>query len=227
MDFILWPSWTQGWSVRPATCDSPEDIRWRGWGPEILISFLFLKFSCSFSGTCSDVGFSHVGSIVQGKQKFEVITLQFPLCPSSNTFDNRVLQPSCNQTSITADALHSSLQQSAHGCHTMPIDEESPIWGLQLSIRTTARMMPGQNVWRPWHGAWTVFAPWCMWCISILFCLSLSHPHGMKQSFATWLMTVVFSIFRFERCWRIPRSRSLGSGVQRILLPSTGSPSWK
>ena len=109
--------------------------------------------------------------------------------------------------------------------HAMHAQQEIPIRGLQLSIRTTARLMLGQSVCRPWHGAWTVYAPWCDSCVSIMFCLS--HPHGMKQSFGSFYHgSAIFHLY-FLRCWRIPRQRSLGPNLQRILLPSAGSPSWK
>ena len=76
---------------------------------------------CSVLGTCFDGKSNNVGSLVLGKQKFEVITLQFPLCPSSNTFDNRVLQPSSKQISTAYIATPASrFQQSMHGCHAMP-----------------------------------------------------------------------------------------------------------
>lgn len=84
------------------------------------------EVDCSFLQACFDGKSSDVGSIVLGKQKFEVITLQFPLCPSSNTFDNRVLQPSCKQISITADTANSSLQQSAHGFTPCPARNSYP-----------------------------------------------------------------------------------------------------
>ena len=103
---MVWPSSLPGWSVWPTTRYSCEDIRWWGWGPAILISFFFEV--CSVLGTCFDGKSNNVGSLVLGKQKLEVITLQFPLCPSSNTFDNRVLQPSCKQISTAYIATPAS-----------------------------------------------------------------------------------------------------------------------
>ena len=37
-----------------------------------------------------------------GKQKFEVLLIQFPNCPSSSTFDNRIMQRSCNDGKFVA-----------------------------------------------------------------------------------------------------------------------------
>ena len=53
---------------------------------------------------------------IPGKQKFELLLLQFPMCPSSSTFDNRIMQPSCNNTEFAVATSNISIQSSPHCC---------------------------------------------------------------------------------------------------------------
>ena len=74
--------WLLGPCNWPALCDSLSAIWWWCW-----------------STTCPG-SIEHDWVVAtnnnQGKQKYEMLTLQFPRCESSATLDNRILKPSCN-----------------------------------------------------------------------------------------------------------------------------------
>lgn len=53
---------------------------------------------------------------IPGKQKFELLLLQFPMCPSSSTFDNRIMQPSCKNKEFAVATSNISIQSSPHCC---------------------------------------------------------------------------------------------------------------
>ena len=89
---------------------------------------------------------------ISGKQKFELLLLQFPQCTSSSTFDNRIMQPSCNKLEV-----HQIIPSSIESIAIAALQ-----WlhrGFRWSTQIIAKMKLGKSVCKLWHGLWTAWVP--------------------------------------------------------------------
>lgn len=85
-----------------------------------LVAFHQTSNRC-IKGTCCSIS---------GRQKYEMFTIQFPLCGSSSTLDNRILLPSCN---YDADQVQRQSRIQYPACKSMAAHPRTSILNVVYS----------------------------------------------------------------------------------------------
>lgn len=70
-----------------------------------------------------------MSNVIPGKQKYEMLTIQFPCCESSATLDNRILMPSCKKNLEVYPASWNQMCISQ-----LPIASSQAEWSLRIAI---------------------------------------------------------------------------------------------